>query len=234
MVHERCTTNYRSLQVVGTFAGRIDGKPLTLRPTPQRILALLSVTGELSRQDAARLLWPDVHQARALANLRNALWRLRDDGPGFVSEDSGILRLQDVAVDLHEHRRWMRSALTNNLPFQPVLSNGSYEILPGWDEDWLIQPREEFTLLSLYAFEAAGKQSLDAGRSSEAAHLALSALGIDPLRETANRLLIEVHLRDGNHCAAVRQLRKYENLLSQELGIRPSNELCAIVGSWRG
>jgi hypothetical protein len=167
MVHERCTTNYRSLQVVGTFAGRIDGKPLTLRPTPQRILALLSVTGELSRQDAARLLWPDVHQARALANLRNALWRLRDDGPGFVSEDSGILRLQDVAVDLHEHRRWMRSALTNNLPFQPVLSNGSYEILPGWDEDWLIQPREEFTLLSLYAFEAAGPScSLGAGHRS--------------------------------------------------------------------
>jgi DNA-binding SARP family transcriptional activator len=209
----------------------MNGKPLMLRPTPQRVLALLAVSGDLSRQDAARLLWPDVHQARASANLRNALWRLRDDGPGFVCEEGGTLCLLDVTVDLHELWDWMKSAPADHLPERTVPNTAGYDLLPGWDEHWLIQPREEFRLRYLYALEAAGRGFLTAGMSGEAAQLALSALNIDPLRESANRLLIEVHLHDGNQCAAVRQLRKYEILLGEELGAKPSAELTAIVGS---
>ena len=42
------------------------------------------------------------------------------------------------------------------------------------------------------------------------------------MRESAHRLLIQVHLAEGNRAEAGRQYEIYRNLLATELGIEPS------------
>ncbi|MGH4010092.1 MAG: AfsR/SARP family transcriptional regulator [Pseudonocardiaceae bacterium] len=101
---------------------------------------------------------------------------------------------------------------------------------PGWGDDWLVESREELRLLQLYALEAASQRLLVAGRFGEAAGLALAALGLDPLRESANRLLIEIHLRDGNRPDALRQFHKYQQRLRLEMDIAPGPSLTALIG----
>jgi DNA-binding SARP family transcriptional activator len=113
----------------------------------------------------------------------------------------------------------------------PLPHGVALELLPGWADDWLIEAREELRLLQLYAFETCAQRLLQGGRCGEAAGLALNALNLDPLRESANRILIEIHLRDGNRLDALRQFRKYEQLLRRELDIEPGPTLTALVGS---
>lgn len=227
----RTTRVSRSVQVVGTFAVHVDQRRLVLRPSVQRLLALLAVRGDLLRLDAAGQLWPDLPRSRGQANLRTVIWRVRKDAPGFVTEEGDVLRLLDVDVDVTELREWASRALRGEDPWMPSPRDAGRELLPGWGEDWLIQPREELRLMHLYALEAAGQRLLMGGRFGEAAGLALAAVSIDPLRESANRLLIEIHLRGDNCSDALRQFHSYEDLLRVETDTTPGPGLTALVGA---
>jgi DNA-binding SARP family transcriptional activator len=68
-----------------------------------------------------------------------------------------------------------------------------------------------------------------AGRVGEACEAALTAIALDPLRESAVRLLIDVHLRGGNTVEAVRCYRRFSDLLSREIGADPSPALVAMI-----
>ena len=187
--------------------------------------------GALSRSKAAGHLWADLPEGRALGNLRTVLWRARQDCHGLISEERDNVRLSDVQIDLLDVRAWAWRALRAEDPWMPLPQGTALELLPGWPEDWLIESREELRLLRLYAFEACSQRLLLGGRCGEAAWLALNALNLDPFRESANRMLIEIHLKDGNRLDALRQFRKYEQLLRQELNIEPSPSLTALVGA---
>jgi DNA-binding SARP family transcriptional activator len=52
---------------------------------------------------------------------------------------------------------------------------------------------------------------------------------MDPLRESANQILIEVHLRHGNRCDAIRQFRRYAELLRWEMQAEPGPGLTALM-----
>jgi DNA-binding SARP family transcriptional activator len=220
-----------SLQLLGRFTFRTDGHRRLLRPTTQRLVALSAVQGPLSRSQAAGLLWGHLSEARALGNLRTVLWRARQDCPGLVSDEGGNIRLSKVQVDLLDVRAWAWRTLRGEDPGTPVPQGAALELLPGWADDWLIEVREEVRLLQLYAFETCAQRLLLGGRCGEAAGLALNALNLDPFRESANRILIEIHLRDGNRLDALRQFRKYKELLRRELNIEPGPSLTALVGS---
>jgi DNA-binding SARP family transcriptional activator len=227
----RSTRATKSLHVIGTFAAYKDHRRLVLRPSCQRVLGLLAVRGDLARSDAAGLLWPDSRAHRAQANLRTVLWRVRRDATQFVTEGGDILGLDNVEVDAAALRSWAWRAMRGEDPWMPPPPTIGRELLPGWSDDWLLQPREELRLLYLYALEAAAQRLLMTGRLGEAANLALTAVSIDPLRESANRLLIEVHLRDGNTADAIRQFAAYETRLLLETGAEPGAALTALVGA---
>ncbi|MGH4010091.1 MAG: hypothetical protein ACRDTH_18380 [Pseudonocardiaceae bacterium] len=120
-----------ALRVVGTFTAYIDGRRVVLRPSAQRVVALLAVRGALPRLDAAGMLWPDLTQGRALANLRTALWRVRNDGPGFVSEQGNVVRISDVQVDLFVIRKWAWGALRGEGPWTPPPPRATHDLLSG-------------------------------------------------------------------------------------------------------
>jgi DNA-binding SARP family transcriptional activator len=51
----------------------------------------------------------------------------------------------------------------------------------------------------------------------------------EPLRESAHRALIRIHLAEGNPAEAIRQYRLYRRLAFDGLGITPSAEMVRLV-----
>jgi DNA-binding SARP family transcriptional activator len=62
-----------------------------------------------------------------------------------------------------------------------------------------------------------------------ALEFALGVLRMEQTRESAHRLVIRVHLAEGNVGEARRQFERCECVLENELGIRPSGELRALL-----
>ena len=63
--------------------------------------------------------------------------------------------------------------------------------------------------------------------------MATTAVGVEPLRESAQRVLIEAHLAGGNFVEARRMYMAYHEMLGAELGLSPSVELAEIVSCHR-
>jgi SARP family transcriptional regulator, regulator of embCAB operon len=60
---------------------------------------------------------------------------------------------------------------------------------------------------------------------------ALAAVGADPLRESAHAALIKVHLAEHNQSEALREFKRYYDLLRAELDIEPTAQLRRLVQS---
>jgi DNA-binding SARP family transcriptional activator len=115
------------------------------------------------------------------------------------------------------------------LPFQSLLA----DLLPDWYDDWLTIERERMRQLSLRLLEARARRALAEGDAPTAIQVALTALSIDPLRESATRLVIEGHLAEGNRCDARRALDDYRERTGFDARLAPSPELGALVGGRR-
>lgn len=97
----------------------------------------------------------------------------------------------------------------------------AHDLLPDWTEDWLDVEREGHRQQRLHALEQASALLRSAGRYPDALVAGLVAVNADALRETAHRRVIEVHLSEGNHAAALRQFDRYRRLMAHELGLPP-------------
>jgi DNA-binding SARP family transcriptional activator len=98
------------------------------------------------------------------------------------------------------------------------------DLLPGWYDDWVIFEREGIRQRLLHALETLSRR-LAAGRHAEAVEAAISAVGADPLRESANRVLVEAHFAEGNLVEARRAYDRYRGIVGRELGVEPGPEL---------
>ncbi|MBT0770916.1 bacterial transcriptional activator domain-containing protein [Kineosporia sp. J2-2] len=182
----------------------------------------------MSRPTLAGTLWPESPGARAAANLRAAISRLpRPQGRHLVRSAGARMELAgDLHVDLHhaEHLIEKSSGTTTSTP-----ESWRSDLLPFWDEDWVLLERERYRQARLHALERLGEQLRSQRRFGEAMQAALAALSGEPLRESAHRLAIEVHLTEGNAAEALRQYDLYRRLLRSELGIAPSTALRQLV-----
>lgn len=214
------------LRLLGGFALTRDGEPLPLPLGAQRMIAFLALRDRsVQRVYVAGTLWLDTTEARSCANLRSALWRVRQLGCGVVRATGVDLRLDPgVRVDVSEttaaaHRLLARTPESGDLDLSPAFMA---DLLPDWYEDWVLSERERFRQLRLHALETLAERLIEAGRYGEAAEACLAAVGADPLRESAYRMLIRLHLAEGNWSEAIRQYNLYTRLLRKELGLRPS------------
>jgi len=196
----------------------------------QRIVAFVALQDRpVLRPYAAGMLWLDCSDERAAANLRSALWRVHRTGHDFVRSDGRHLRLSPtVSVDLRVRARLARRLLDEpDADVDESLLGG--EVLPDWYDEWVLFERERFRQLRLHALETLCERLAGERRFSRAVDVGLAAVAADPLRESAHRVLIRVHLAEGNAHEALRQFRLCRRLLAQQLGLEPSPELRQLV-----
>lgn len=219
-----------SLSLLNAFELRCDGLPVSLPLSAQRLTAFVALHQHpLQRLYVAGTLWIHASDDRAGASLRSSLWRLNRSGHPVVEATSTHLRLApDVDVDLRRalavaRRVIDRSADAADLEVAEATLHG--ELLPDWYDDWLLFERERFRQLSLHALEALAERLIHDGELGRALEAALSAVRTEPLRESAHRVLVRVHLAEGNRNEALRQYELCRRLLRERLGVEPSSQL---------
>ena len=103
------------------------------------------------------------------------------------------------------------------------------DLLPGWYDDWVIFERERIRQRLLHAVEALSRRLVETDRFAEAVDAAVSAVSADPLRESANRVLMEAHLAEGNLIEAHRTYKRYRDTVRRELGVEPGEQLTSLL-----
>jgi DNA-binding SARP family transcriptional activator len=217
-----------SMRLLDGFELLVGDQPVPVIPSSQRLLAYLALhEGSVTRTALATTLWPRASAQRAAACLRSALWRLVK--PPFALVEAGRERLcigRAVEVDVAR----VRSFVTEPVRGAPLpVASLAAELLPGWTEQWVVAEREWFRQVCLRALEMLSERFRAQGDHFHAHETAVAAVRSDPLRESAHRRLIELHLADGNPAAAVRQFTTYQSLLRAELGVAPSPEIRRLV-----
>jgi DNA-binding SARP family transcriptional activator len=212
--------------VLGEFQLIVDGAAVLLPHSVERILGFLAiVSGLMTRSRLAGSLWPEVAEHRAHGDLRSALWRLRRIAVAISEEGSRVGLAPEIEVDLSDLTSLTKSLIDG--PSQSALERlgelvHGCEILPGWDEEWLIVERERYRLLRLRALDCAAEALLMAGDHAAALDAALASIASEPYREASHRLVVQVHVTEGNNSEALRAYNGYRSLIGDELGILPS------------
>ena len=224
-----------SLRLMNAFELECDGALLHLPASAQRVLAFVALHNRpLRRSYVAGSLWLDSPEDKAYANLRSALWRLHRHGRRLVETHGAELTLgSEVDVDLRELERLARSTVAGNAPADLAAVNASLfasDLLPDWYDDWVTIEREHYRQLRLHALDALCERLTAAGCLEQALQVGLEAVAGEPLRESAHRALVGVHLAEGNVAEAVRQYRLFRRLLHEELGLEPSRLMEELIG----
>jgi DNA-binding SARP family transcriptional activator len=213
----------------------LDGSRREIPDGSKRLLVFVALgTGRVDRRYAAGSLWPIGNDDRAAGNLRSALWRLKCAGIDLLESDKCSLMLRPgTVVDVSILCEWA-ARLVDGSATQADLSavnwrNDIMDLLPGWYDDWVIFERERIRQRLLHALEVLSRRLAAAGRCAEAVEAAISAVSADPLRESANKVLIEAHLAEGNLVEGRRAYQRYRDTVRRELGVEPGKELASLV-----
>lgn len=214
------------LTLLGGFELVDDGAPVAVPMSAQRVIAFIALHDHpLQRAYVAGSLWLDSSEARAHANLRSALWRLGRPGCALVDTRDQQLRIDaDVSVDVRDIELGIRAMLAGSDVALSASLLGA-DLLPDWYDDWVLLERERFRQLRLHALEVMCGRLTEAGRLGEALDVGLAAVAGEPLRESAHRALVRVHLAEGNTAEALRQYGLFRRLLREQLGLEPSAQI---------
>lgn len=236
---QRARASGLRVTLLDAFSVSENGVPRRLPRAGQRLVALVSLHRRgLTRRGAAGLLSPHLDQASALTSLRGALSRTRAACPSLLEADTTRVRLNpSVAVDLWQIEE--RAAL---LALPPELRGGRVaapieqagELLPAWDEDWVGVERERFRELLLHGIEAQARAFMSEENFVAAFASAYDVLRIDPLRESATRIVIELHVLEGNVAQALRCYLEFRKRIHDVLGVEPSEAMRALVAPLQG
>lgn len=208
------------LRLINGFSVRVGGQEIEFPKSAQRLLAFVALNeGGVSREFVATTLWPDQPEKRGRANLRSSIWRVRRKSDDLLLVTPTHLRLRlDVWVDV-VHGLLPAEVLEATSHRGPLIDSG---MLPGWYDDWVGTERERVQQRRLAALEQTGQRWLREGRPAHAIQCGLEAVSIEPLRESAHRLIIDSHLAEGNVAEARRQFDRCSEILTRDLGITPS------------
>src|SRR5215213_679354 len=194
------------------------------------------------RYELEDVLWPERAPAASDSALSSLLSKLRRVlGPGALTgraelrlalpeplwvDTEALADAVEVAAQALEDGRWADAAAQA----RAALAVATEPFLAECDGPWVLDRRREVEGLRLRALEALGEAGLRlGGRELDAAeHAARTAIGLAPFRESAHRLLMEIHEAGGNAAEALRAFDELRQLLRDELGTTPGPQLMAL------
>ncbi len=197
----------------------------------QRVLAFLTVHSRpVRRLYVASKLWLETSDARAMANLRSVLWRLRSDGLDLISTDRTTVGLVDhVKTDLSSALICANQILSDGPATDTDIAPFIVDLLPDWYEEWLVFERDRYRQLRLHVLETLCNRYVYDGAFGRAIEAGLAAVETEPLAENAQVTLIKAYLAEGNRARAIRQFQAFSKLLRDEMGLEPTDGLTRLV-----
>jgi DNA-binding SARP family transcriptional activator len=216
-----------------SFRLDVGEREVVLPVHAQRVVAYLALSrasGLSQRRTAlADRLWRDASHPRAQASLRTAIWRIRQADGRLVHANRERVSLGAIVeVDVERSLEQARRLLSENGDLGPDDSATTglvADVLPGWEEDWLVVERERIRQIRIHALVALSLRLCKLGRFIPALDAAYTAIAAEPLHESAHGALVEIHLAEGNVVEACRQVDQYAQLLWDEMRLTPTDAL---------
>lgn len=212
----------------------VDGQPYRFHTLPKTPLLLayllLHRDTAVPRDHLAYLLWDDVPESEARANLRRHLHDLRRALPptaDWVFSDAKSVQWQPAAptwLDVAEFERLSQD--TGRLAEAITLYTG--DLLQELYDDWLIPHREQLRALYFTAVTRLMERERSRGDLPQAMIYARQLLQHDPLREDVARTLILMRHESGDRAGAMQLYQQFLTRLEEELGVAPMPETTAI------
>ncbi|VII99000.1 putative transcriptional activator [Arthrobacter sp. DR-2P] len=224
------------LSLLGAWRLQQGTKTFQVASREQRLIACVGLLGRRHRSFLSGLLWPRSSETQAAGNLRTTVWCISHTFPRLIHAAADTLELDEsVNVDVASLQRQVATLHDQpgiEVPDSYLDHLGRAELLPGWYEDWVVFEQERLRQLRLGALELMARQYLAGNEPGKAVIAALSAVNIEPLRESAHLLLVQAHLAAGNRAAAVRAYRMFAVRLAAELGVQPAPQLTGLVAAF--
>jgi predicted ATPase/Tfp pilus assembly protein PilF len=216
----------------------LNDQPVTGFASEKELLLLcylLLNPGEQSRPQLAGLLWGEMSEERARANLSTAVYNLRQLLPHAIEANRKTAAFNpDQPVWLDTAVLQQALADTNqSLADAAALYRGSFfEGVYPQDapdlETWLQQERERWRLLALTGLDRLAHSQTRAGEWAAAIATLRRLLDLEPWREESHRLLMRLLAGSGQFNAALAQYETCRALLQEELGVEPMAETTAV------
>lgn len=214
----------------------VDGEDVELPAGAQRLVALVTLRGRMSRSRVAGTLWPETLEHRALASLRTGIWRVNQVADRLLASSAGTVDL-GPGVDVDARRLAETAVIALGDPAAATAADlhaaadDGGELLPDWEDEWLLPDRERLRQIRLHVLEAIAEKLAVAGRYGLAIDAALAALQCDVLRESAHRTVIRIHLAEGNVNEARRAYDLCRQVLDREVGVEPTPATARMLAS---
>ena len=232
------------INLLGGFELSLDGEPFELasisRKKAKLLLALLAVNigHELSRDYLMQSLWPTLPSNRARKNLYVVWSDLRrtfsvDDGtcPYLVRQDDSYrLDTRYVSCDIQHVKQDCRELQFGVVDvgawsgiLDRVSSRYSVTVLPAeLDNKEIARCRNHYSVLITDALTSAADRLSDSGDPQSALWFAREAIERDAMREDAYVSLMRAQIAAGQRSSAMHTYFMCKRMLSEELGIDPS------------
>lgn len=230
----------------------VTGEPIKInRRKAIALLTYLAVTQQSHHRDAlAALFWPEAPRDRARAGLRQTLWEFnKAAGDAWLDTAGETLVLQagaDIWVDVHAFQLRLAACQTHGHPADqacsdclPLLTEAvnlyrddflagfSLSDSPAFDE-WQYLETEDLRRKFAAVLEKLGHYFTAEGNFEAAIPYVRRWSALDPLRDTPHYTLMQLYAWTGQRSAAVRQYRTYTQLLEQELGLGPREDISTL------
>jgi len=224
------------LAVLGKLQLSRDGESLTqLLPVKgQVLLVYLAVSRQsYSRSALAGLLWGDMPEETARANLRLTLSRLRESIGDYL-----IVSRQVIGFDFDRPHRLdlaefeLYAAAPEQSPLEHLraalklyrgdfLDDFQLPNAPDF-ENWVLLERERLRQLAVKSLFYLGSEARQREAYGESIELTRRILALEPWLEEAHQQLIGLLAQTGQRSAALAQYEQCCRLLRDELGVEPA------------
>jgi predicted ATPase/DNA-binding SARP family transcriptional activator len=214
------------------------------------LLAYLAIQGTpQTRQKLMGFLWADLPEKNAARNLRHALWNLKrslaPSGTACIRTTHQSVAFEPVSgiwLDTAEFRGACEN-LGNLSPraaiemeslgaavelYRGDLLDGFYADGAPAFEEWLLIQRERFRTMALTALQRLVHQHCQRGDYGASLLFARRMLALDPWREEAHRIVMDLLARAGSRSAALAQYEICRQVLAEELHAEPTLETTAL------
>ncbi len=201
---------------------------------------------QMARDHATGVLWPDLDQSAANAQLYKAIHHIRKAFSKYNEEADDWINITDEFIHMDPPggfvtdaglfekaaRTGIKKGDLSELEHAVTMYSGEFLPMDRYAE-WASLPREHYRQLYLDVLIALAGQYEKEGELSDAAEMLRLALAEEPTLETAHRGLMRVFARKGQATRAFHQYEICRETLGKELGMDPSTETIKLLDDIR-
>ncbi len=225
------------LHILGNPYIELNGKKLSFSlKKAESIVIYLALNGPAARNQLKTLFWPDMDNPKASANLRNALYIIRNTIPRHIDIDRKVISLKGSADDVASLKRITDPDIPIPLyiseePLRNFGLEGSEEL-----DEWTGMIKESVRKNIISMLRKRVSICYDKKLYEEMAASLETLLTIDPYDEDSVLELMETYCNTGQPTKALLTFKEYSSRIENKLGIVPTERsreyFRKIINNW--